>query len=256
MPKVFDTFSMFNELDLLEIRLNILDPYVDYFVIAESSETFSGKPKPLYYQDNLERFAKWNDKILWIENPKLETSNSFERAGFQKDNLRKFLIGLADDNDIVYFGDLDEIFKPRYGIQKEIPNDKVYNLKQLNYSYYLNNLSSEEWIGTIVGKWGTIKNNTFNHWRANHDSLLPNGGWHFSNVGGVEQIRKKLEAYDHQEFNTESIKDDLKNKIKNNEDYLGRQLDYYGKPFVFKTDESELPQYLLDNRDKWKHLFK
>jgi len=45
MPKVYDCFTFFNELDLLEIRLNILDPYVDYFVIHESTETFSGKSK-------------------------------------------------------------------------------------------------------------------------------------------------------------------------------------------------------------------
>ena len=52
MAKVYDTFLFFNELDLLEIRLNILDDYVDYFVLCEANQTFSGKDKKLYYKEN------------------------------------------------------------------------------------------------------------------------------------------------------------------------------------------------------------
>ena len=54
----------YNELDLLEIRLNILDSVVDKFVIVEATETFMGQPKPLYYEENKERFVKWKDKIV------------------------------------------------------------------------------------------------------------------------------------------------------------------------------------------------
>lgn len=67
MPKIYDTFSFFNELDILELRLNILDPYVDYFVITEANITHSGLPKPFYYEDNKERFAKWYDKIIHVK---------------------------------------------------------------------------------------------------------------------------------------------------------------------------------------------
>ena len=62
--KVFDVFPFFNELDLLEIRLNILNPYVDYFVLSESTKTFSGLDKPLFYEENKERFAEFNHKII------------------------------------------------------------------------------------------------------------------------------------------------------------------------------------------------
>ena len=251
MSKVYDTFCFFNELDLLEIRLNILDPYVDYFVLGEATETFSGKEKTAYYQDNKERFAKWNNKIIYLSNPQLKTNDSFERAGFQKDNLRKHLFDRAKDEDIVYFGDLDEIWKPQ-----EIKDDKVYNLRQLNYSYYLNNRSSEEWVGTIVGKWSSVKTNTFNYWRANHANELENGGWHFTNIGGEEQILKKLDAYDHQEANIPVVRDGIKTRMEFGIDYLGREMDWKGKPFTFWTEESELPQYLKDNKEKYKHLFK
>ncbi len=43
--KIYDCFIFNNETDLLEIRLNILNDYVDHFVIIESSETFTGLKK-------------------------------------------------------------------------------------------------------------------------------------------------------------------------------------------------------------------
>jgi beta-1,4-mannosyl-glycoprotein beta-1,4-N-acetylglucosaminyltransferase len=247
---VYDCFSFFNELDLLEIRLNILDKYVDYFVLGESYQTFSGKQKLLFYQENKERFAKWNHKIIHIIHPIIPFIDSFQIAGYQKDNLKSVLINLNDD-DIVYFGDTDEIWKP-----KEITDDKVYNLKQINYSYYLNNRSSEQWVGTIVSKYKNIKNGSFNEFRAKHINELNDGGWHFTNMGGLDQIIKKLESYDHQEFNNDYIKSQLKNRIENGQDYVGRYYDWLGNPFTFKIDEQDLPKFLIENKQKYIHLFK
>lgn len=251
----YDTFCFFNELDLLELRLNILDQNVDFFVLAESTETFTGIPKPLYYQENKERFAKWNHKIIHVINPELETNDPFERAGFQKDNLREALKTHAQDKDIIYFGDLDEIWRPQI-----LDATTVYNLKQFNYSYWLNYRSSEEWIGTIVGRWKTIKTNTLNYWRANHTHVLDNGGHHFTNIGGAEQIIKKIQAYDHanevipilSQFEGYGIQD----RMDKGYDYLGRAVDYWGKPFEFHIEEENWPQYLKDNKEKYAHLCK
>lgn len=240
----YDCFCFFNELDLLEIRLNILDSSVDYFVLGESTQTFSGKSKPLYYQENKERFAKWGDKIIHVVIPELVSSNPFERAGFQKDYLRTAL-SHCNDEDIVYFGDVDEIWKPQ---------DEEGNLKQLNYSYYLNNRSSEEWIGTVVSKYKNIRD--FNAMRANHSVVLEDGGWHFTNQGGYEQVLKKLDAYDHQEFNNDEVKSQLKERMEEGKDYVGRGTDWQGRPFEFRVDESELPKYLVTNKQKWIKLFR
>ena len=62
--KVFDSIIFFNELELLEMRLNILNDVVDYFVVTESPFTVSGNEKPLYYAENKDRFGKFNDKII------------------------------------------------------------------------------------------------------------------------------------------------------------------------------------------------
>ncbi len=246
----YDCFMFFNELDLLEIRLNILDPYVDFFVIGESTETFSGKRKPLYFQENKERFKKWEHKIINLTIPRFETDDAFRRAESQKESLKDGLKN-ASDGDVVYYGDLDEILKPQ-----EIKDDKVYNLEQLNYCYYLNNRSSEEWVGTIVGRWKTIKTQRLAHWRATHTNQLPNGGWHLTNMGGADQIREKLEAYDHQEYNNDNIKYSLEWRMHTGEDYVGRKVDWLGNPFHFWVDETELPEYVIINKQKYAHLWK
>ena len=75
--KVFDVFLFFNELDLLEIRLNMLYPFVDHFVINEATQTFFGSDKPFYYLENKERFKKFEDKIIHniIEPPTIVSLN-------------------------------------------------------------------------------------------------------------------------------------------------------------------------------------
>ncbi len=241
----YDCFTYNGEKTMLEIRMAILDKHVDHFVICESRQTFSGKPKPIYYTGD-------NPKVIHVVSPNMLTADSFARAAYQKDYLRTTLAThIAEDNDLVYFGDVDEIWKPQ-----DITDDEVHSLQQLNYCYFLNNRSSEEWVGTIVGRWKTIKTDTLNHWRASHDAIFKDGGWHFTNMGGPEMIRRKLESYDHQEFNNELVKGDLEFKIENDEDYVGREVDWQGKPFEFHVDESELPQYLLDNKEKYHAYFK
>lgn len=246
---IFDCFSFFNELEILEIRLNILDEFVDFFVLGESEQTFSNKKKQLFYNENKKIFEKWNHKIIHIIHPNIETTNSFEIAAFQKENLKKGLVNSSDE-DIIYFGDVDEIWKP-----KQV-DDLVYNLKQINYCYYLNNRSSEQWVGTIVSKYKNIKLNNLNHLRATHTNELDDGGWHFTNMGGVDQILKKIDAYDHQEFNNEFTKSKIRFRFENNLDYVGRQVDWLGVPFSFEKDETQLPPFLRENKQKYIHLFK
>lgn len=247
MPKVYDCFMFFNELDLLEIRFNILDKHVDYFVLCESTQTFSGKEKPLYFEQNKERFDKWKDKIIHIVIGDYKTDDVFERTAWQKDSIRQALRDCNPD-DIIYYGDVDEIWKP------QTIGDKIYKLEQTNYSYYLNMRSSEVWQGTNVCTYKNLIN--LNDLRANHDIIIKDAGWHFTNQGGLEQIRKKLQSYDHQEMISPATYEKLEDRFTNLQDYLGRSFDWQGKPFHFWIDESDLPIYILDNKEKWEHLLK
>lgn len=257
----YDLFSFFNEYDTLEIRFNILDPYVDGFLIVEGATTFQGNPKPLYWKErDRERFKKWEHKVFYrpitvfddeeiigqvAERNYIDT-NAFKRAFYQKETLRKMLEDMhLHEDDVVYYGDVDEIWKP-----KEV-DDKVHKLRQIAYSYYLNNRSPEDWRGTIVTKWKNLKGQCLNDLRANpvESDILEDGGWHFSNLGGYEAVMHKIESYDHQEVNIPWVRNGLSARMEFNEDFLGRG-------WKFWVDESELPQYLLENKDKWTHLWK
>lgn len=281
---IYDIFTFFNELDLLEIRLNILAPFVDHFVIVESSETFSGRLKKLWFKENEERFKRFRDKIVHYvvrdtprdveelrhrgEQPDLSmldreiinntlTSDNIKpgvthwlKEFYQKESIKKALVGLKDD-DICFVSDVDEIWNPEARL--DFSADGVFKLRQLVYAYHLNNRSDEPWAGTLVTKFRNIKNECLNHLRTapkTRYTYVENGGWHFTNQGGADFIREKLEAsYSRDDFNTASIKAGLKNRIEKNEDYIGRT-------FHFRIDESDLPAYLIEHRDQYMARFK
>ena len=272
MSKVIDIFSFNGELDLLEIRLNILDHAVDEFIICESDETFTGIKKPLYFQENKERYAKFLPKIkhfiMASGDPILDREANrspgvpqelhwWRREFTQKESMRYALTHLQED-DLVFIGDADEIWNPDI----KYPHAR-YKLEQTVYAYYLNNRSNERhpfsdkgWLGTLVAPYEIIKHNTLDNLRSYDEHrkyMLPgkiaNGGWHFTNMGGADFIKRKLASYSHQEFNQPIVLDNIDNQIETNKDFIGRD-------FIFTIDETGLPEYILNNREKYAHLFK
>lgn len=252
---IFDAFTFFNELDLLELRLEILSPYVDKFILVESRQTFMGAEKPLYYEENKDRFAKWNDKIVHLIIPNMEIKEvPFERHWACYEAIEFWLSHGLDSEDIAFFSDLDEIWNPE--ILKQI-DDKPHTLNQLNYTYYLNMRSNEDWTGTLMTK---IKNVFVGFNKLNRTAKpfpLVNGGWHFTNMGGKDQVIKKILAYDHgHEINPQWVIDNIEKNMEFGGDYLGRYANYQGEPYKFWLDESQWPEYLKANKEKYKHLCK
>jgi beta-1,4-mannosyl-glycoprotein beta-1,4-N-acetylglucosaminyltransferase len=287
MAKVFDVFTFFNELDLLELRLEMLDPYVDKFVIVECIETFSGKQKPLYFQDNKERFSKYLHKIyhhVTYDPPKsfqdlqdrvldpnvsndvkeiciqaLTTSNvpkgevHWLKEFYQKEMIRFAIEDAgAEYGDLCFVGDLDEIWNPELDYTN-IENDRIYKLRQLVYVGYLNSKSNEPWAGTLLTKYDNIESGCLNHLRTPSKTsytYIDNAGWHFSFMGGEERMKLKIESYGHQEFNNDEVKNKIKSNLDSGKDVLGRS------EFYYTIDESQLPKYLLDNKEKYKEFFR
>ena len=112
--KIVDVFPFFNELDLLEIRLNVLDPYVDLFIISEATKTFSGLDKPLYYENNKKLFKKFHKKIIHniVEDTTPPELHPFDRDIFQKDNIKKVILENISDGDAIIWSDIDEVPNP------------------------------------------------------------------------------------------------------------------------------------------------
>lgn len=258
--KIFDVFSYNGEMDMLKIHLNTLDPYIDKFFIVEAKHTFTGKPKKLYFSEQ-ERFFEgfWKkieyhiinenytkEEFALAENsPNTIGASHWKNEFLQKESIKKALKGLEND-DYVLIGDVDEIWDPSYW-----PQNSPEKLRLRVYAYYLNNRSSEPFWGTVGAYWRDIKDKCLNHVRS--DTSIRGdtyGGWHFTSIGGTDEVRRKLDAsYTEESYNTPEVQALLQERVEQGVDYLGRD-------FQFQTDESEWPEWLTENRKKFQNLLK
>lgn len=254
---IYDVFTYNGEKDILDLRLNMLYKHVDKFIIVEAKTTFSGQPKKLYFSNQEGSFKQFWKKIdyfvvdenyskqeraLAANSPNTQGAKHWRTEFLQKESIKKALWNLEDD-DIVYVGDVDEIWNPSY--QPLMPE----KLKLRVYAYYLNNLSSEEFWGTVVAPWGYFKDKTLNHVRSDIEIRgTEYGGYHFTSMGGLNQVKRKLEdSYTKESYLTKDVQQKLSERVDKGIDYLGR-------PFTFKIDEEDWPSYLYSRRRKYKHL--
>ncbi len=249
--KIFDCFMYFDEDLVLELRLNYLSKFVDYFVIVESKFNHKGEQRELKF--NLKNFKKFENKIIYIgldQNPdgidKInenddETTkshkyifNSIKRENYQRNQIIKGLEN-ADKNDWIIVSDIDEIPDLKKIELKKIKNKLVF-FKQ-NMMYYKFNLKYENfvWIGSkackkkdlISPQWlRNIKGKKYSWWRIDsyfskqkHTNIkfIEEGGWHFSYIKTPDLIEKKLKSYlHHREYDLNPIGiDGIKKMIEN-----------------------------------------
>ena len=229
--KIFDCFMYFDEDEVLDVRLNFLDKYVDYFVIVESGYNHKGEKRDPQF--DLSKFKKFKDKIIYIlkneipegiekikdddnENEQYRKSiyNAWKRENLQRNRILEGLTD-ANPNDWIIISDLDEI-----------PNLEKVNFNNINQKliffnqlmmYYKFNLKLDNfiWIGSrackfkdlISPQWlRDIKSKKFNWWRVdilfskkkyNNIKFVDDGGWHFSYLKTPDKIEKKLKSYLH-----------------------------------------------------------
>lgn len=215
--KIYDCFPIFNELDLLECRLEELYDHVDYFIISESSETFQGNPKPLYFLENKVRFSKYLDKIRHvISDPLPPTVNTWARERHQRCAVYQALYDV-EDNDILLIMDADEIVRAEKlpEITAHLHDNKneqsVLFLSLYGATQFINSTYGQ-WVKAYATLWKTVKTQNVDHIRINCqdfmnvDNILKNAGWHFSSLGGLQNWRTKFESFSHREANTEENK--------------------------------------------------
>ena len=210
--KIIDSFIFYNEVSLLEYRLNILDEVVDYFVIVESSVTFTGKSKKLYYFENKKLFEKYSHKIIhvivedipFIENPLKE--QVWKNEKFQRNCISRGLDSLIlNKKDIIIFSDVDEIPDPTtLELLKESNIDSIYALEQDFYYYSLNNMMSNKWYYSKITTYENYKISglSIDQIRWSNFNFIKQGGWHLSYFGSPDFISNKIKNFSHQEYNT------------------------------------------------------
>ncbi len=290
--KIFDVFLFFNELDLLEIRLNLLYPFVDYFVINEATKTFSGLDKPLYYLENKDRFEKFQDKIIHNVVP-LPTNQELDELGkyyntpvrchqndaFQKNIIVDHLNTVCDSEDIIIWSDLDEIPNPDAieGLNEFYSPGKVYNFAQEYCMCYLNYIERSgvfegmtpdfdyedypRWIGTKIFDFSFLEKYTLSDMKrklpGEENFRLYPGGWHWTYVGSdgetvEDRVATKLVSAAHQEHNNDYVKKSIIDRLNSNQDPLGRG---QGRYETVEVDDS-YPDFILENKEYYSYLIK
>jgi beta-1,4-mannosyl-glycoprotein beta-1,4-N-acetylglucosaminyltransferase len=257
--RIIDGIIFFNELDLLEIRLNFLNNYIDYFVIVESKKTFQGDNKPLYYSENKARFKSFNSKIIHVVLDDFpEKSNAWKNEGLQRDYMLKGLQHFSDE-DYILISDLDEIPNLE-SLPAKLEDNFFYIFEQsLNY-YYLNNscIQVPNSYGSILTKYKNIKGSiqeirdllfkVQNEISSGKNiEFVKNGGWHFSYLASPENIAIKIQSFSHTEFNNEKYMNKCQHvsdktnvpKVKpSNQQHDLYRLYQINKPFINSATES------------------
>jgi beta-1,4-mannosyl-glycoprotein beta-1,4-N-acetylglucosaminyltransferase len=228
--RVFDCFTFFNELDLLEIRLRLLEDVVDRFVLVEADRTFSNQPKPMWFAENRPRFARWDGRITYVRMEHDATGLDFSRPSFytptlgpwflerrQRDGFAVINAELADD-DVVLVSDVDEVPSPesvREAVDRFVRQPgrtPGYVFRQLMHHYYLNMQSTgldRVHLGTCAVHGEFFRGMAPNLVRRARWPWPRIGaaGWHFSFLGLPDEIAYKIQSYSHQEFNHAAVID-------------------------------------------------
>ena len=238
--KIFDCFMYFDEEVVLDLRLNTLDKYIDYFVIVESSFTHRGDKRKLKFDHK--KFEKFKEKIIYLtfdEEPRgIEIINSNDNkseesrkyilnAAKRENGQRNYIInGLqnASPEDLILISDVDEIPNLEKINLKNL-KEKIFMFQQDMFYYKFNlKLPNIVWSGTkacrkkdlLSPQWlRNIKDKKYPFFRLdiffsktkyNSVKFIKDGGWHFSNIKSPEEIEHKLKSYlHHREFDEESL---------------------------------------------------
>jgi len=196
-----DTFMFYNELAVLELRLNLLDKYVDRFVLVESEVNHAGGPKPLYFQENKERFAKWLPKIHHIimtaeEAPK--DKDPWSREKYQRHCILRGCEGVPPEA-IVMVSDVDEIPDLTKVPFEKLPHI-VNSVHMWMFEYSLDyEFTGEPWFGTVITNYELFKRSGPNYFRDNRWKfpVFQHAGWHLSSFGDAQHVWNKIQTYAH-----------------------------------------------------------
>lgn len=291
--KIIDCFMYFDEDMLLDIRLNILSKFVSKFVICEANFHHNGAQKKLKF--DIKNFSKFSDKIIYLPLEKqpdnlkkinesdsnfLKNTKTLDNALLRENYQRNFLQdGLKEfeENDLITISDLDEI--PNF--ENFRYKNKITFFEQKMFYYKLNLIYPNFiWFGSKICKkkhlinpqWlRNIKSKIYPYWRLDtyfskkkycNLGFVKNGGWHFTNIKSPEDIHYKFSNFlHHLEFEESNLKiKDLENMIKEKKVTYDHSLDKKGNKWgasvsLKKVDEEYLPNYLRENKSKYKIWF-
>ena len=288
--KIYDCITFSNERMLYNLRLNILDKFVDKFIVIEANYTHSGNKKKINFDIN--HYPKFKKKITHIiikkkpeelkfPNENFKRWNSHKRMEFQRNKIAEALFD-AEPNDIIMYSDSDEIPNLNNINFNEL-NKKILIFKQKMFYYKFNLILKDlPWYGTRAFKkknlttiqWMRhVKPKKYGWWRIDllwkkdkyrSINIVENGGWHFTQLKSAKDLYYKFlndEHHDEFELNKISyskVKDMIKNKyiiyshFVDKRDWESR---WNNKIKLKKVSNLVMPSYLIKNEQKYKRWF-
>ena len=273
--RVYDLVIVNTELDWLEIRLNTLHEEVDYFVILESTRTFTGQPKTLALNDNWERFEKFRKQIIYHvfeEPPKSAMPDNWDNWGYERYQknamFTQVLPRLVDDRapvkgDVLLMSDLDEVPKPEsIALIRHCDFPRRLTLKSRFYYY------SFQWAAhlqawdhphatTYDGPDNTILPEDLRYSLSDvakdEKQTIDNASWHCSSCfSTIEEMLVKMASFSHSEYNLEQFrqKPGIVDKMRKGLDLWDRA----GQTYDRVDDNMDVPQYVKDNAERFHYL--
>ena len=259
---IYDCFQYFDEDHIVDLRLNILDKFVDFFVISESTRTHQGKTKKINF--DIKNFLKFKNKIIFITADYKGKVNFNNHTGgespIEQHQRNSLFEGIkeASAEDLIILSDSDEI--PDLTKLSKINKNKkftAFSQKMFMYKLNLQNLNESNWIGSRIAKKKNIKSmqdlrnlkfKNYPFWRLDKiNQQIIDGGWHFSFLQTPAQILNKIKSFSHGEFNDENINEkNIEKKILNNEDIFGR-----GFKLKKINIDNTYPEYIIEIKEKY-----
>ena len=262
MAKIFDCITFFQENFITNLRFEILDKSVDYFVVCESIYDHRGRKKKLNFKLKNKKFK---DKIIYLASKEpMSNTNPWRNQAQQREYLFNGL-DEAKDEDYVLFSDPDEIPNPKKLINLNLK--KTYGIflqKCFCYKFNIFNKFESPWEGTRVTKKKNlksfdymrqkilIKNLSYPFWKIfknKNIELINDGGWHFNSLLDPRDISIKLKTFAHTEYSLEEF-----TNINFIEKKIQEKKDLFGRGYEYKKVEldSTFPNYIKKNKDKFK----
>lgn len=253
---IIDGFTFFNELDVLDIRLEELYPVVDRFILVESNVTFRGQNKPYYFEENKDRYTKYLDKIVHVKvidpgthskDPKIAP---WDREKYQRNAIMRGLFPLpsATLNPVIIISDVDEIIR-RESVDEiaRLARKGTVTIGMNMYYYGLNVYDGNAWGGAKATTntemaYRGLQPETLRH--SDPEFSVNNAGWHFSYLGDEQNVINKIKAFSHWELDTPQVTDleAMRQRMLRGEDVWG-----HGKKYEIVPVDDTYPHAVRNN---------
>ena len=277
-PRVFDCFTFFNELDLLELRLRTLWDIVDRFVIVEANRTFTGKSKTYEFAENATRFKPYFSKVVHVRVEDMPEAGGAWECEYHQRNCIARGLSQAQPKDFVIVSDVDEIIKPD-ALIAALPSARgaitVFVREEFNFKLNLKaHRSKLNKGGCMIERKNFRSAQVLREIRARKSyslpdllekplwiydafrthkvplkrQVVPDGAWHFSFIMDAELIRTKMASYAHVERNKPEELTNASIQAR-----VAEMRSMHGEPME-AVDLNHLPRPVAINKAAWEHL--